>query len=223
MMDLDLGNAFLTVPAVLPIFPLDGALLLPHGHLPLHIFEPRYVNMVEAALGRQRLIGMVQPRRKSDPADADTVAIYETGCAGKIINFSETDDGRFMITLRGMCRFRVAEELAMENGFRRVRPDFDPFRTDFDNPTEEGIDRGQLLEAARGFLDVRGIECDWDAAKTASAQSLITTFAMICPFDPREKQALLECPSLADRNRLLISLFQMSALQADTAFSGTKH
>lgn len=223
MTDPDLANASLTVPAALPIFPLEGALLLPHGHLPLHIFEPRYINMVEAALGRQRMIGMIQPRRKSDPSEADTVAVYDTGCVGKIINFSETDDGRFLVTLRGICRFRVAEELALENGFRRIRPDLEPFRMDFDNPSDEGIDRAQLLEAARGYLDARGIECDWDAATSASPQSLITTLAMICPFDPREKQALLECPSLADRNKLLISLFQMSALEADTAFSGTKH
>lgn len=222
-MDLDVDDGLLITPTDLPIFPLEGAVLLPHGHLPLHVFEPRYINMIEAALGRHRMIGMIQPRDKLDHPTPDTAALYATGCAGKIVSFSETEDGRFLITLRGICRFNVAHELEMERGFRRVTPNFEPFRQDLDDPSDDGVDRGDLLGAARLYLEARSIECDWEAAESASAQSLITTFSMICPFDPREKQALLECRTLEERGTLLVSLFRMSVLEGDSTFAGTKH
>lgn len=131
------------LPATLPIFPLDGVLLLPHGHLPLHIFEPRYRAMIEAALGERRLIGMIQPRRDYPHPIPDDARIFDVGCAGRIVSFAETDDGRFLVTLRGVCRFRVDEELPLEaNGFRRVRPDFVPYLGDFDADDEATVERG---------------------------------------------------------------------------------
>src|SRR6185312_13944937 len=131
------------LPDVLPIFPLSGALLLPRGRLPLNIFEPRYIAMVETALGNGRLIGMVQP---SAPETQEPLPpIYHIGCAGRIVSFSETDDGRFLISLAGVCRFKIAEELPMQYGFRRVRPDWEDFLTDINTTGEADIDRDKLL------------------------------------------------------------------------------
>ncbi|MFO1127449.1 MAG: LON peptidase substrate-binding domain-containing protein [Rhodospirillales bacterium] len=212
------------LPATLPIFPLDGVLLLPHGHLPLHIFEPRYRAMIEAALGERRLIGMIQPRRDYPHPIPDDARIFDVGCAGRIVSFAETDDGRFLVTLRGVCRFRVDEELPLEaNGFRRVRPDFVPYLGDFDADDEATVERGRLLEAARHYLQVKNISCDWQAVEAASLPALITSLAMICPFEPGEKQALLECSSLGERGQLLVSLLDMAVLEADAPAAGTRH
>jgi Lon protease-like protein len=213
----------LRLPSTLAIFPLEGALLLPHGQLPLHIFEPRYRNMIEDALGNDRMLGMIQPRTSYPHPLPDWAELFETGCAGRIISFAETEDGRFLITLKGVCRFRIAEELPAEQGFRRVVPDFTPFRGDLEPASEEGIDRSRLLLAARVFLAMKNIECDWQAAEQASAQALVTSLAMSCPFEPGEKQALLESDDLAARCDLLISLFEMTTLASESPAGGTRH
>ena len=217
------GELMEGLPQTLAIFPLEGALLLPHGQMPLHIFEPRYRNMIEDALGNARMLGMIQPRAAHAHPIPDDVAVFDTGCAGRIISFAETEDGRFVITLKGVCRFRIAEELPLYRGFRRVIPDFGPFRSDLQPASEEGIDRPRLLSAARAFLLMKSIACDWQAAEAASAQALVTSLAMSCPFEPGEKQALLESNSLTDRCQLLISLFEMAMLASDAPAAGTRH
>jgi uncharacterized protein len=214
---------FSLLPPTLAIFPLEGALLLPHGQLPLHIFEPRYRNMIEAALGNGRMLGMIQPRTTQPHPVPDEVEVFETGCAGRIVSFAEAEDGRFMVTLRGVCRFRIAEELPLREGFRRVVPDFERFRSDLEAASEEGVDRPRLLTSARAFLVMKNIACDWQAAESASAQALVTSLAMSCPFEPGEKQALLEAEDLSQRAHLLISLFEMAMLASEAPPAGTRH
>lgn len=211
------------LPQTLAILPLEGALLLPHGQMPLHIFEPRYRNMIEDALGNARMLGIVQPRATHPHPMPDDADVFATGCAGRIISFAETEDGRFVITLRGVCRFKVSEELATTRGYRRVVPDFAPYRGDLQPVSEEGIDRPRLLAAARAYLVMKSIACDWQAAEAASAQALVTSLAMSCPFEPGEKQALLECDGLIDRCSLLISLFEMAMLASEAPPAGTRH
>ena len=223
MTDIPADDLIRLLPQTLAVFPLEGALLLPHGQLPLHIFEPRYRNMIEEALGNGRMLGVIQPRVVQPHPLPDHVEIFETGCAGRIVSFSETDDGRFMITLKGVCRFRVSRELPLFRGFRRVVPDYLAFRNDLEPASEKGIDRARLLLAARAFLMLKGIACDWQAAESASTQALVTSLAMSCPFEPEEKQALLESDDLARRCELLISLFEMAMLTADVPPAVTRH
>jgi Lon protease-like protein len=212
------------LPAHLPIFPLEGAMLLPHGHLPLHVFEPRYRALVEAALGSGRVLGMIQPRLDYRHPLPDDAELFEVGCAGRIVSFAETDDGRFLVTLRGVCRFRIGQDLGLTDaGFRRVRPDFAEFAIDLEPPEEVTIDRERLLEAAKLYLQVKEIACDWTQVEQASLPALVTSLAMICPFAPGEKQALLETPTLTERGRLLISLLDMAALSSEAAASNTRH
>jgi uncharacterized protein len=211
------------LPKTLAIFPLEGALLLPHGQLPLHIFEPRYRNMIEDALGNARMLGMVQPREDHGHLVPDRTDVFDTGCAGRIISFAESSDGRFVITLKGVCRFRIVEELPLLRGFRRVIPSFAAFSGDLDPASEQGIDRKRLVAAARAFLALKNIECDWQAAEAASAQALVTSLAMSCPFESREKQALLESVDLAQRSELLISLFEMATRASEVPLAVTRH
>lgn len=211
------------LPATLPIFPLDGVLLLPHGHLPLHVFEPRYRAMIEAALGERRLIGMIQPRRDYPHPLPDDALIYDVGCAGRIVSFAESDDGRFLITLRGVCRFRIQSEMPIEQGFRRVSPDFVPFLADLEPIEDATVDRQRLLDAARIYLKVKSISCDWAAVETASLPALITSLAMICPFESGEKQALLETTGLSERGELLVSLLELAVLETEAPAAGTVH
>ncbi|MFO1119014.1 MAG: LON peptidase substrate-binding domain-containing protein [Rhodospirillales bacterium] len=223
MSDIPADDLIRLLPPTIAVFPLEGALLLPHGQMPLHIFEPRYRNMIEDALGNGRMLGMVQPRTAQPQPVPDHVEIFETGCAGRIVSFAETDDGRFLITLKGICRFRVSEELPLFRGFRRVVPDYAAFSRDLEPASEKGIDRPRLLSAARAFLMLKNIACDWQAAEAASSQALITSLAMSCPFEPEEKQALLESADLLRRSELLISLLEMAALTADAPPAGTRH
>jgi len=203
---------FEALPAVLPIFPLPGALLLPSGRLPLNIFEPRYLNMVRDALAGPRLIGMVQPSKDSDePGGAE---VFQTGCAGRIVAFQETEDGRYLITLAGLIRFDIARELPLEEGYRRVVPDFARFRDDLSEESED-IDREGLLEALRAYFEKTGLEGDWAAVEKAGAETLVTSLAMACPFDPPEKQALLEAKTLAERAETLIAILRMSVMESD--------
>ncbi len=200
------------LPASLPIFPLPGVLLLPGGRLPLNIFEPRYLTMVHDAIAGPRLIGMIQPSRDSeDPGSAET---YRTGCAGRIIAFQETEDRRYLITLAGLIRFDIGRELPLEQGYRRIVPDFARFRDDLSEDTED-IDREGLIEALRAYFEVTGLGGDWAAVEKAGDETLVTSLAMACPFDPPEKQALLEAMTLAERAETLITLLRMSVLESD--------
>ncbi len=195
------------LPRTIPVFPLPEVLLLPRGRLPLNIFERRYVAMVEDALAADRMIGMIQPL---EPGCTDgTPSLYDTGCAGRICRFEETEDGRYLIALSGVCRFTVAEELAPVSDYRRVRADWSHFHGDLEPVAESGLDRGRLLSALRGYFGAHGIEADWDALLEAPDERLITCLAMICPFGAPEKQALLEARDLQARTEVLMALIEM--------------
>ncbi|HEX5317961.1 MAG TPA: LON peptidase substrate-binding domain-containing protein [Stellaceae bacterium] len=206
-------------PDTIPVFPLTGVLLLPRGRLPLNIFEPRYLAMTRDALGGPRLIGMVQP---SDPHEGGmNPAVYPVGCAGRITAFSETDDGRYLITLTGVSRFRIREELALVSGYRRVVPEWAAFGADLE-PADSGFDRARLVRELRNYFSQRQIEADWDMIDKAPAEHLVTSIAMLCPFAPSEKQALLEASDLAARAELLTALVEMAAISAAPA-GGSRH
>jgi uncharacterized protein len=209
------------LPLILPIFPLTGVLLLPRGRLPLNIFEPRYLAMTRDALAGERLIGMAQP---SDPRIVgENPPVYPTGCAGRITSFSETDDGRFLITLTGISRFRIREELPLLEGYRRVVPEWREFARDQANDDEPRFDRDRLLRGLRAYFQHHRIEADWDAITSVPGERLVTSIAMICPFEPSEKQALLEAPDLDERARLLTAIVEMAALNQTSDGLGARH
>jgi hypothetical protein len=205
------------LPASLPIFPLPGVLLLPRGLLPLNVFEPRYLAMVDVALGAGRLLGMIQPEDPEAPLapSAAPAALYPIGCAGRISQFGETDDGRYLITLTGVCRFRIVEELALEpGGFRHVHATWAPFARDLEPPVEGAIAREALIAAVRAYFERKSLAAKWETIENAGDEALVTALAMACPFAPNEKQALLESPDLARRALLLRALFDMDAHSA---------
>ncbi|MBN8872066.1 MAG: LON peptidase substrate-binding domain-containing protein [Rhodospirillales bacterium] len=205
-----------TLPEAFAVFPLAGALLLPRGKLPLNIFEPRYLAMTEDSLAAGRMFAMIQPDPKA-PEGANGPGLYQVGCLGRLSSFSETDDGRFLITLTGLIRFNLVEELAPRNGYRRVRGDFEPFFGDLDpTPQPSGVEREALLTALRGYFARRNFEANWDAIRRMPDEALVVTLAMVCPFEPAEKQALLEARSEADRATTLLALLQMGAVAPDT-------
>ena len=212
--------AFEDLPEEIPIFPLPGVLLLPRGTLPLNIFEQRYLAMTRAALATpQRIIGMIQPR-PDDDAD-DPPAVFKTGCSGRVTEFSETSDGRYLISLAGLIRFDVRDERAMDaGGFRRVAVDYGPYRADLVEESAE-IDRDRLLAAVRAYFRGRGLKIDWDAVQHTTDERLVSTLAMGCPFEPNEKQALLEAPDLVRRAEILTTLMEMSAMGAEA--DGPRH
>ncbi len=199
---------FADLPRVIAIFPLTGALLLPGGMLPLNIFEPRYLNMIQAALASgHRTIGMIQP--KGDDA-GEVPSVYDTGCAGRIVSFAETDDGRILITLTGMCRFAVVEELPLKDGYRRAVAEYGRFRVDMSAEARADIDRARLLKVLKAYLEHEKIEANWKAIEDADDAQLVASLAMMCPFRASEKQALLEAPDLAERTRVIVALLEMA-------------
>jgi Lon protease-like protein len=212
---------FDALPTRLPLFPLTGVLLLPRGRLPLNVFEPRYLAMTSDALGEGRMIGMIQPQEGC--GDAGDPPLYRTGCAGRITAFSETDDGRFLVTLVGVARFDVVEELAQDGRlYRRVVPDWRPYRGDL-APDDAAIDRPRLVGALKPFFERHKITADLAALETTPAERLVNTLAMVCPFAPREKEALLEAPDLAERARLLSALVEMSLRTRGSQGTGVRH
>lgn len=215
------STRFEDLPASLPVFPLTGVLLLPRGKLPLNIFEPRYLAMTRDALGAGRLIGMIQPRRDDDPAEAPE--LYRIGCAGRITQFAETDDGRYLITLTGVCRFEIVEEVASGQGYRRARVDWSGFRGDLAAPAPVEFDRDALIGRLRRYFDAQGIKADWNSIRATPDERLVTTLAMICPFEANEKQALLETPSLAARGELLMALIDMAAADRERGDDHVRH
>jgi len=209
------------LPSSLPIFPLAGVLLLPRGRLPLNIFEPRYLAMTRDALAAERLIGMVQP---TDPrVVGDNPPVYPTGCAGRMTSFSETDDGRFLIVLTGISRFRISEELPLLEGYRRVVPEWREFARDLESEDQPGFDRDRLLRGLRTYFQHHKIEADWDAITSVPGERLVTSIAMVCPFEPNEKQALLEAPDLDERARLLTTIVEMAALNPPNEGAVPRH
>ncbi len=203
------------LPSEFPIFPLPGALLLPHGRLPLNIFEPRYMALVDDALAQSRMFGMIQPNVHA-PRAPNGPSLYQIGCLGRLSQFAETDDGRYLVTLTGVSRFRVVDELPIRHGYRRVTADFAHFQPDLAPAgTSMGVQRSELLGALRPFFTLHDIDANWDAIERMPEATLVTTLAMLCPFDDAEKQALLEAPTDADRAADLLALLRMSVHEGD--------
>ncbi|WP_226896146.1 LON peptidase substrate-binding domain-containing protein [Polymorphobacter sp. PAMC 29334] len=197
------------LPTVLPVFPIGGAVLLPRGVMPLNIFEPRYLAMVRDAMAGSNLIGMIQPRLTMDD-DADAggrPGLFDVGCAGRITEFRETGDGRMIIALTGVARFAVARELDVTTPYRQVMPDFDAFADDEGEPRPLAPAARSALETTlRSYLDTQGLSADWTAVAEADDDSLVTTLSAVCPFDPVERQALLEARDLPARAATLNAL-----------------
>lgn len=203
-------------PEILPLFPLTGVLLLPGMLLPLNIFEPRYCNMVRDALAGGRHIGMIQPlvpRQDNRPppgVEPEAPELYAVGCAGLLEHHQLAPDGRYLIHLRGMCRFRIAEELPLHEGYRRVRADFAEFAADGEEP-EGNHDAARLLEALEVYAAGRSLRMDWEQARRMPGPALIDSLAVSLPYAPPEKQALLEAPDIAARESMLIDLLKLGS------------
>lgn len=219
-----IGNAsyetLAEIPSVVPVFPLSGALLLPRAHLPLNIFEPRYLAMVDDALAGDRVIGMVQPRfgegeGESEGGAADAAAdgetgLCEVGALGRVVSFQESGDGRYLIQLGGITRFRILEEVDRGRPYRCCRISADRFADDLKQSQGEGdVDRESLIRAFRDYLDANDLEADWTSVRAASNEALVNTLAMMSPYGPAEKQALLEAPDLRARAATLVAITEM--------------
>jgi uncharacterized protein len=210
-------HAYSDLPHSLPLFPLTGAMLLPRGHLPLNIFEPRYLEMVDYALQGDRLIGMIQPVESEETTLRPRLS--QVGCAGKIVAFQETGDNRYLITLMGVCRFRLTGEMESTTAWRAGFCDFAAFAGDMaENPAEE-LPRQRLLAALKTYLTNRDMQADWNSVLTAPAEALVNALAMMCPFAPAEKQALLEAASFHERTSTLLALLEMGGESGPTSLN----
>ena len=198
------------VPTTVPVFPLSGALLLPRAHLPLNIFESRYLKMIDDVLGADRVVGMVQPRFDGANEDDDAPPLCDVGALGRLISFQETGDGRYLIQLAGVTRFSIVEELFGDAPYRRCRIDASRFADDLTNLHGEGdVDRASLIRAFQSYLDANDLEADWKSVRAASNEALVNTLAMMSPYGPAEKQALLEAPDLKARAATLVAITEM--------------
>jgi Lon protease-like protein len=206
------------LPDTIAVFPLSGALLLPRGQMPLNIFEPRYLAMIDEALrtGR-RLIGMVQPEGEVEESKpADKPPLYGIGCAGRITQFAESGDGRYLIQLTGVARFRIEEELAVDTPFRQCRVAFAPFADDLvPRKGEEAVDRTSLLKALTAYLKANHLKADWQGIENAPNEALVNALAMMSPYGPAEKQALLEAPDLKTRAEILIAVTEIELAKSN--------
>ncbi|MEM1377216.1 MAG: LON peptidase substrate-binding domain-containing protein [Pseudomonadota bacterium] len=208
------------IPAVIPVFPLSGALLLPGTQMPLNLFEPRYLAMFDAALAGNRMIGMIQPSYTEDHSNPEKPKLCKVGCLGRIVTFSETGDGRYIITLQGIARFRVLEELASATPFRQCR--IAPFATDLaDNDDGEDVNREALLEAFRNYLSANELEADWESVEKAANGPLVNALSVMSPYGPAEKQALLEADTIKARAETLIAITEMSLARDSDDFKQT--
>jgi Lon protease-like protein len=199
------------LPQVIAVFPLDGALMLPRTELPLQIFEPRYLNMVDDVMAGDRIIGMVQTRPGGDRIRPNLARV---GCAGRITSFAETPDGRYLITLTGLCRFEAGEELSVRTPYRQVRADYAAFEADFaDAAIAPGADRRKFANVLKRYLNHRDLDLDWETANAAPLEALVNSLAMGLPFNPAEKQALLEARRFRDRFDVLLALLEIDAAE----------
>lgn len=197
------------LPGSVPVFPLSGALLLPGGQMPLNLFEPRYLAMFDASLASHRIIGMIQPAFSGDIGHPDRPNLCKVGCLGRIVSFSETGDGRYIINLQGICRFRVEEELSVTTPFRQCR--IKPFEMDMRDDDDDGtaVDREALLKAFKSYLDANELEADWDSVQRAGNGTLVNALSMMSPYGPAEKQALLEAVDLKARAETLVAITEV--------------
>ncbi len=202
-----------TLPDVVPVFPLTRALLLPRGELPLNIFEPRYIAMIDDAIASQRIVGMIQPLPGQDEKDAAPL-LYKIGCAGRITRFSETGDGRYLISLTGVARFRIEEELDSALAYRRCRVRYDEFHIDLEpGAGEDDVDRSGMIRMLREFAEYSKLEVDWTSIDAAPNEALVNALAMMSPFGTNEKQALLEAIDLKTRAEILVALAELDLAQ----------
>ena len=203
------------MPSVLALFPLSGALLLPRGQLPLNIFEPRYLAMIDDALKTHRMFGMIQP----DPEGGeDRPPLFKVGCAGRITQFAESGDGRYILTLTGVSRFAMVEEVAAMTPYRQGRVDFQVFASDFKpRDGEEQVDRDGVLKALRDFAEENHLQIDWDSINQAPNEALVNALSMMSPFGPREKQALLEASDLRGRAEVLVAITEIELARGRNA------
>ena len=195
------------LPDNIPVFPLPGAVVLPRAHLPLHIFEPRYLAMLDDVLKTShRLIGMVQP-----VPNASDKGLHKIGCAGRLTQFTETDDGRYMVTLTGISRFRITREAAGFTPYMRCSVSWGDFDKDLGAvETDETLNRDEFLDLVGRYFQRAELSTDWDNLKDAEDEIVINALAMMCPFEPEDKQALLECPTLSDRRETLSALMKFA-------------
>jgi Lon protease-like protein len=200
------------LPGTIAVFPLAGGLLLPGGRMPLNVFEPRYIEMIDAVVGANRLIGMIQPALDGSTLEDGEPALCEVGCIGRVTSFAETSDGRYLISLNGVCRFRVAEELSVKTPFRQCR--IMPFAADLVEDAGAGeVDRAALLKAFRQYLEANELEADWESVSRADNTTLVNALSMMAPYGPAEKQALLEAADLKTRAETLIAITEMTLAQ----------
>ncbi|HEX5278910.1 MAG TPA: LON peptidase substrate-binding domain-containing protein [Micropepsaceae bacterium] len=204
------------LPPVIPVFPLAGVVLLPRTRLPLNIFEPRYLAMIDTAMDQNRVIGMVQPRDAAEEKSRRPV-FAQVGCAGRITEYSETDDGRYLVTLTGICRFHVASEREVSTPFRQIAADYALFAGDLQQTEDPPIARERLLHALKPYLTGRAMQTDWKSVEDAPAETLVNALSMLCPFASGEKQALLEAPGLKERSEVLIALLELANASATPA------
>jgi Lon protease-like protein len=194
------------LPGVVRLFPLGGTILLPRAVMPLNIFEPRYLAMVRDAMAADHMIAIVQPRTEGDQPD-----LYDVGAVGRITQYSETGDGRFLIALTGLARFRLVHELPVTTAYRQAEVDYTPYADDW-SPAQPlaATARAALEQALKTFLEAQGLSADWEAVKSADDESLVNTLSVVCPFVPAERQALLQAHSLPDRASTLTTLMQFA-------------
>jgi Lon protease-like protein len=207
------------LPETLPVFPLAGALLLPRADLPLNIFEPRYLEMMSDAMSGERIVGMIQPMEES--TDENKPRLMRIGCAGRITSYTETPDGRIMVTLTGISRFSITKELIVETPYRQVKANFKPYAVDLvmDKGASE-VNRPALMTAFKDYLNANNMSADWTEINAASTEILVNTLSLLAPYPANEKQALLEAPDLKTRAEVLVALTEIALSKS---FSGKKH
>ena len=201
------------LPGVIPVFPLSGALLLPRVLLPLNIFEPRYISMINDSMSSSRIIGIIQPRNgsKSGP-----YGLYDAGCVGRLTTYNETEDGRILVTLTGLCRFQVLEELDVTTAYRQVKADYEPFSHDLvKDYGVDDVDRTGLLEVLKNYLDANQLQGDWPSIEGSPTEELVNSLSVVSPYGPPEKQALLEADTLASRADMLIAMTEVVLAQGN--------
>jgi Lon protease-like protein len=213
------------LPEVIPVFPLPGALLLPRGQMPLNIFEPRYLAMIDDSMrDGHRLVGMIQPDPShsdpSQPGSDDKPTLFNVGCVGRITQLAESGDGRYLLQLTGVARFRIEQELKVATAYRQCRVTFAPFADDFvARKGEDEVDREAVLEALTAFLKANNLKTDWQGVESAPNEALVNALAMMSPYGTAEKQALLEAPDLKSRAEILVAVTEMD-LAKKTAGGG---
>lgn len=207
------------LPEIIPVFPLPGALLLPRGQMPLNIFEPRYLAMVDDSFrDGHRLIGMIQPDVAHSPKNSDKPALFRVGCVGRITQLAESGDGRYILELTGVSRFKVVEELEVLTAYRQCKVDFFTYVDDFTaRMGEDEVDREALLAVLADFLKANNLKVDWEGVESAPNEALVNALAMMSPYGPAEKQAMLEAPDLKTRAEILIAVTEMDLAKNRTS------